>query len=616
MSGMEESAFARDGARGKLAALAGRAADLLERLLAGLLAVLLALLLAEAFATTVLRYLFGTGLAASEELGIWLFTALTFLGLPLTVRGPLAMQLDIVTVRLGPRARRLADAAAEAVTVAAALTLLSGASTAGRLIGGTSPTLGLAEAWRFLPAIAGGALTVLQLALRALAGGRSLAATAAIVAGGGLAVAFAHLPVLSAVALPSLVAAALAFGALAIGAPLAHALIVGLALAVPFGARLPEAALAQTTVAGVGKFLLLAIPFFLVAGMLMNVGGLAGRLVRLASALVGHRRGGLAQATLLTNLMFSGVSGSSIADAAFGAKVLAPALVADGIRPEKASAIVAATAILPNVVPPSVAFLLLASVSELSVGALFTGGLIAGLALAAALALALHLSAGAPTRKRARPGERRRALFAALPVLGLALVVFFGIRLGIATPTEAASIAAVYALIAALAARDGGGRASLAAFLQAGREAAAVGLLVASSAPLIFLLAVDGLPEALARLMAAAGGGPLTVMVIANALLLVVGSLLDVGPGILLFVPLLLPSAAAAGIDPVAFGVLAVVNLMIGGLTPPVGALVFVSAGIAGLPSGAVFRAVWPLTLTLIAALAVMALAIAVSALA
>jgi len=594
--------------------IAARLTIAIDRLLAGLLAAILAALLVLVFGATLLRYAFSTGFVATEDLGILLHTALVFLGLPLCASGPLAMHIDVATRRLGPKGRATADIASDAVTLAAALVLTIGAGKVAMLIGGTSPTLGIPESWRFWPVVIGSALAAVHLVLSSISSGRSWPSTLAVLIGGVALAGLPHLPVLLPVDLPSLIACAAVCVALVAGAPFVHSLIVGLAVAVPFGARLPEAAIVQQTVSGMGKFLLLAIPFFLLAGMLMNAGGLAHRLVRLASALVGHRRGGMAQATLVTNLMFSGVSGSSIADAAFGAKVLAPVLVADGVRPEKAAAIVAATAVLPNIIPPSIAFLLLASATNLSVGALFEGGLIAGLILAAAMAAMLHFSADTPSRPAAGRSERLSTFVSAVPVFGLALVVFFGIRLGIATPTEAAAVASVYALVAALMAPDGRGT-TLAAFLQAGRETAAIGLLVASSAPLVFLLAIDGLPQALAGWVTGFGGNPLAVMLAANLILLAVGGPLDVGPGILLFAPLLLPSVVAAGIDPVAFGVILTVNLMIGGLTPPVGVLVFVAAGITGLSASAVFRAVLPLTLILVAATSLMALAAALWAL-
>ncbi len=593
---------------------AARLSKAMDRFLAVLLAAILIALLALVFGATLLRYVFSMGFVGTEDLGILLHTALVFLGLPLCAHGPLAMRLAMGTRHLGPGARSVADMISDTVTLAAAMILMVGASKVAALIGGTSPTLDIPESWRFWPLAIGGGLATVRLVLGSVSSGRSGRSTLAMMAGGLCLAAVPHLPALMPVGLPSLVACAAACLALAAGAPFVHSLIVGLAVAVPFGARLPEAAIVQQTVSGMGKFLLLAIPFFLLAGMLMNAGGLAHRLVRFASALVGHRRGGMAQATLVTNLLFSGVSGSSIADAAFGAKVLAPALVADGVKPEKAAAIVAATAVLPNIVPPSIAFLLLASATNLSVGALFEGGLIAGLILAAAMAAMLHFSAETPSRPAADRHERLSALMAALPVFGLALVVFFGIRLGIATPTEAAAVASVYALTAVLAAPNDRG-AILAAFLQAGRETAAIGLLVASSAPLVFLLAIDGLPQTMAGWVTALGGNPLAVMLVANLILLAAGGPLDVGPGILLFAPLLLPSVVASGIDPVAFGVILTVNLMIGGLTPPVGVLVFVAAGINGLSASAVFRALLPLTLVLIAALSLMALGTALWAL-
>ncbi|MCM5552125.1 TRAP transporter large permease subunit [Pleomorphomonas sp. NRK KF1] len=590
--------------------IATRLSESLYRTLAGLLASLLAALLVLVFCATILRYVFAASFVATEDLGILLHTALVFLGLPLCANGPLAMRIDVLTRHLGPRGRTMTEAISDAVTLAGALVLMLGATKVVELIGGTSPTLGIPESWRFWPVVIGGALAGGQAVVGCLSRRRPWSFVLAVVVGGTSLAGLPHIPVLMSVDLPSLIACAAVCIALAAGAPFVHSLIVGLAVAVPFGARLPEAAIVQQTVSGMGKFLLLAIPFFLLAGMLMNVGGLAHRLVRFASTLVGHRRGGMAQATLVTNLIFSGVSGSSIADAAFGSKVLTPALVADGVRPEKAAAIVAATAVLPNIIPPSIAFLLLASVTNLSVGALFEGGLIAGLILAAAMAAMLHISADTPARPSAHWRERLTALGAAAPVFGLALVVFFGIRLGLATPTEAAAIASVYALVAALTGPAGRG-AAFAAFLQAGRETAAIGLLVASSAPLVFLLAIDGLPQALAGWVTSFGGNPLAVMLVANLILLAVGGPLDVGPGILLFAPLLLPSAVAAGIDPVAFGVILTVNLMIGGITPPVGVLVFVAAGTSGLSASRVFRAVLPLTLTLIAATSLMALVVA-----
>ncbi|RIK84133.1 MAG: ABC transporter permease, partial [Hyphomicrobiales bacterium] len=200
----------------------------------------------------------------------------------------------------------------------------------------------------------------------------------------------------------------------------------------------------------------------------------------------------------------------------------------------------------------------------------------------------------------------------ALPVLGLALVVTAGIRLGIVTPTEAAGLAAAYMVAATLAARRGGGMA--AAFCRAGAEAAAILMLIGAAAPLAFLLAAGGVAQAAAGLALSLGNDPFAVMLAANLLLLVVGLALDIGAAILLFAPLLLPVAVASGIDPVHFGVVLVVNLMIGGLTPPVGILVQVVAATAGLSAARLFSAVLPYLAALLAALLCMGLAVAAHA--
>lgn len=587
------------------AALLARLSRALGVLGGGVLFVLLALVAAG----TVLRYAGLGAIPGAAEVEVGLYVLLVFAGFPLMPMGALSMRLDFAARRLPARLRPAAASAADGIALAAALVLASGAARVALLIGGRTPELAVPEWVRFAPVAAAGGLGALAIVLNVLAerrGAASLALTLAL--GIGLFL-LSRLPPPVRIAAPSLAAGAVAVVALGLGAPLPHALLAGLALAQPFGARLPEAAIVQNAVAGAGKILLLAIPFFLLTGILMNAGGMARRLIALAAALVGHLRGGLAQTTLLTNLMFAGISGSSVADAAFGTKVLAPALVGAGYPPARAAAVTAATAILPNVVPPSIAFLILAVVANLSVGSLFAGGLAAGLVLALALAVVLHLSVpAAPVRAPATARDRAAAARRALPAIGLAALVFFGIRLGFATPTEAAALAACYVLATFPGDRDRPGPRGIArAFARAGRETGAIGILIGSAAPFVFLLAVDGLPRQVERLLSALGGGAGTVTLASCLLLLAAGCVLDIAAGILLFAPLLLPAAVAAGIDPIRFGVVVVVALMIGGLTPPVGMLVYVVSGVAGVPSAEVFRAVRPLTLTLVAALAAIA---------
>ncbi|PZU85297.1 MAG: ABC transporter permease [Chelatococcus sp.] len=583
----------------------------LRSMLESLCAAILAALFLVVMAAVLRRYLFGGGFVWSDELAIWLHVALIAFGAPLAVTGTLGMRIEVFVGRLSGRGRAVAAVLAEAVAVHGALVLAFGGAQVAALVGGTSTVLGLPEWLRFAAFSCGGALTLLALTSRAVARGAGVAVASLLLGGAsyGLAQLSFGVDLLS----PSLAAALFAAGGLALGAPLPLALLAGASFAGAFGAPLPEPAIVQNAVSGVGKFLLLAVPFFLLAGELLTEGGLAERLVRFAAALVGHWRAGLAQTALLSSALFSGASGSSVANAAFGAKVMAPALVARGYPPAHAAAIVAGVSMLDNIIPPSIAFLLLASATNLSVGALLLGGFVAGGVLVAALAVGIHLSVRGVVDAAPKAGaaERGRALIGALPAVGLGIVVVAGIRFGLVTVTEASALAVAYALVACLALRSLGARDIVRALRRSAIEASAVGLLIGASAPFAFLLAVDGVPEKVAALTTALGAGPFAVMLLANLVLLVAGLFLDIGVGILLLAPLLLPVAIQAGLDPVQFGVVLVVNLMIHGLTPPLGILVHVVAGITGVPAACVFRAVLPLLASLLAALAVLSVGVA-----
>ncbi|MEN5083018.1 TRAP transporter large permease subunit [Bosea sp. TWI1241] len=575
-------------------------------------AVVLALLFVLVMLAVTRRYLFGAGLVWSDELAVWLNVLLVAIGMPVAVTSALAMRFDVLVRILPPAARRLADTLADAVAVHATLVIALGGAAVAAHVGGVSTVLGLPEGLRFGAFAAGGALTLVVLLWRAASERSLLAMLAAGLAGTGLYLA-ANSGAGFAVATPSLVAALVAATGLLAGAPLPFALLSGVSLSGAFGGLLPEPAMVQTTVSGLSKFLLLAIPFFLLAGELLTAGGLAERLVRFAAALVGHWRAGLAQTTLFASVLFSGASGSSVANAAFGAKVMGPALVARGYPPAKAGAIVAGVSMLDNIIPPSIAFLILASATSLSVGALLVGGMVAGAVLTVALAIGIHLTVRetAAPAPRASRAERLAGFTGALPAIGLGVVVVVGIRFGVVTVTEASALAVAYALVTCLALRALDWRGVAAALRKASGEAAAVGLLIGASAPFAFLLAVDRVSDAMAGLVTAFGGGPYAVMLLANLVLLVAGLFLDIGAAILLLAPLLLPVAIAAGLDPVQFGVVLVVNLMIHGLTPPLGILVYVVSGIMRVPAAAVFRAVLPLLASLLAALALMCLMVA-----
>ena len=579
----------------------------LEVLGGSLLAVLFVLVMASVAA----RYVAGSGFAWSDELATWLFLALVAVGLPLAASGTLAMRLDVLLRWLPPSLKSACDVLADGIAFHGALVLCFGGAGVAALVGGRSTVLGLPEWLRFAAFAIGGGLALAMLTLHGLRqrGVRGMAAS--LVLGCGL----YGLAQLSSdwFATPSLISALAAGLGLLVGAPLPFALIAAVSLTGPFGGTMPEPAIVQTLVGGLGKFLLLAIPFFLLAGELLTQGGLAERLIRFAATLVGHWRAGLAQTALVSSVLFSGASGSSIANAAFGAKVMAPTLVARGYPPAHAAAIVAGVSMLDNIIPPSIAFLILASATNLSVGSLLVGGFVAGGVLALALAIGIHLTVRGvvDAAPRASAAERGRALIGALPAIGLGIVVVVGIRFGVVTVTEASALAVAYAGLACLALRSLDGRGVVLALRKAASEAAAIGLLIGASAPFAFLLAVDRVSDQMAGLVTSLGAGPLAVALGANLVLLVAGLFLDIGAAILLLAPLLLPVAIAAGLDPVQFGVVLVVNLMIHGLTPPLGILVYVVSGIMRVPAGAVFRAVIPLLGVLLVALTLLTLGMA-----
>ncbi|WP_244560294.1 TRAP transporter large permease subunit [Bosea sp. TND4EK4] len=583
----------------------------LRRLLEGAGALLLAALFALVMTAVVARYVAGAGFVWSDELATWLFLALVAIGMPLAANGVLAMRLDVLVRSLPQGLGRIAAVLADGIAFHGALVLASGGASVAALVGGHSTVLGLPEWLRFAAFAGGGALTILTLLLSAMRE-RGLAAAAASLLVGVALYGVAQLSLDIGMA-PSLVATLFAGTGLLLGAPLPFALLAGVSMTGPFGGLMPEPAIVQTMVGGAGKFLLLAIPFFLLAGELLTEGGLAERLIRFAATLVGHRRAGLAQTALVSSVLFSGASGSSIANAAFGAKVMAPTLVARGYPPANAAAIVAGVSMLDNIIPPSIAFLILASATNLSVGSLLVGGFVAGGVLALALAIGIHVSVRGvvDASPKASAAERGRALIGAMPAIGLGIVVVVGIRFGVVTVTEASALAVAYAGLACLALRSLDGRGVVTALRKSAAEAAAIGLLIGASAPFAFLLAVDRVSEQMAGVVTALGAGPLAVTLLANLVLLAAGLFLDIGAAILLLAPLLLPVAIAAGLDPIQFGVVLVVNLMIHGLTPPLGILVYVVSGIMRVPAADVFRAVLPLLGVLLIALMALSLGMA-----
>ncbi|MBY5547264.1 TRAP transporter large permease subunit [Rhizobium leguminosarum] len=584
---------------------AARALRAVEAVLGIAAAVVLAVLLSMVLATVCLRYFFSAGFIGAEDLGIWLHVGLIALGAPLSLNSALAMRFDVFVKMLPESLQKVTPIGADVFTVLSALILSFGGSEIMTMLGGVSPTLGVPEWIRFGFLGTSGALILVVLLLQRVAEGKILPVLLSLAVGVALYAGIPH------VALdldwpPSIFLGLIAAVGLVLAAPLPHAFLAAAYVVIAFGSSLPEPAIVSATVTGISKFLLLAIPFFLLAGGLLTASGVANQLVRFAAAMVGHRRAGLAQTTLLTSVLFSGASGSSIANAAFGASTFQPELVKHGYPPAQAAAIIASTSVLDNVIPPSIAFLILATATNLSVGSLLIGGFFAGGLMAICLAVAIHLTVREQVPlSRANARQRWQSAVQAIPAFGLGVIVVVGIRIGIVTTTEAAALAAFYTLLLGIGARLGV-LSLYAAFRQAAVEAAAIGLLIGTAGPFAFLLAVDDVSGLISHLTTALGGSALAVILLSNVILLVIGLVLDIGAAILLFGPILLPAAVAAGIDPIQFGVIIVVNLMIHGLTPPLGMLIFVVSGVTRIPASELFRAVVPYLLALLVSLAIL----------
>ncbi len=360
-------------------------------------------------------------------------------------------------------------------------------------------------------------------------------------------------------------------------------------------------------------FVLLAVPLFIFAANVMNAGAISSRLLDFCLALVGRVRGGLAQVNVLASLVFSGMSGSAIADAAGIGRLMIDMMRENNrYTPGFAAAITAASATIGPIIPPSIPMVLYALVSNTSVGYLFLGGVVPGLLMAAALMAAVAVIA----RRRRFPTEAGIPLAAvpritarAFPALLLPVILLGCIYGGITTPTEAAAIAAAYALLlATIGYRALSPRGILAVLVESTRSSAVVTLIIAGAFVVNYVVAAEQVPNQLAAWLAAQNFSPTVFLLIVAALFLLLGCFLDATTMLLVLVPLVLPSLTSLGIDPVHFGVTITVNIMIGLVTPPYGVLLFVINGLTGIPLRDMIRELWPFLAVLLIALLIMLL--------
>lgn len=387
---------------------------------------------------------------------------------------------------------------------------------------------------------------------------------------------------------------------LALGVPIAFC--IGLASSVAIlmiGPSAPWIIVPNSMLNGMDSFPLMAVPFFVLAGDLMNRGGITIRLVNFANLLVGHVRGGLAQANVVASMLFAGITGSALADTAAIGRVMIPAMEKEGYDRPFAAAVTVASSIIGPIIPPSITMVIFGVTAGVSIGGLFLTGIVPGILIGFGLmAMAYTMARRRAYPVRMVPVTRRIAWVTtrdALVALLMPLIILGGIFGGIMTPTESAAVAVLYAVVVGmfvlreLTVRDLG-----AALLRSGMTTASIMFIVGTARIFADLLGAEQVPQQLVEIVLSLTDERWLILLLINIFLLLVGAVMDTSAAIIILVPVLLPVATSAGVDPLEFGIIMSINLIIGLATPPLGVCLFVASDIAKIPVERIVMAIWP----------------------
>ncbi|HEY8268929.1 MAG TPA: TRAP transporter large permease subunit [Xanthobacteraceae bacterium] len=566
------------------------------------------------------RYVLNASLSWPEEMARFAFVWFVFLGAAMVTRRARHIVIDLLPRSLGPGPLRVHAVAVRIISASVAAFLLVYGGDLVLKSTYVSPALQWPYTYVYLAVPTGAAISLLVLALDPVAGFERVRSGAlATLAGVVLyfileSAAGTNFMGSLGVIWPLVI---ISIGLMLLGVPIGDALLFG-----TFVAFLPQGELALLPVphslTNALDYLLLAIPFFMLAAGLMNVGGITDRLVALAATLVGHFRGGLGHVNVLTNTLMGGVSGSSTADAAAIAKTMVPAMARRGYPKPFGVALTSAGSILANMIPPSLGLIIYGSLAAVSVGALFVATIVPGLLMALVLSIVVYIECirlGIGERgPRASWAARGGAAWYALPALILPLVIVGGIRYGIFSATEAGAVAALYSTVCGvLIYRTANGASLLQALRESLAETATVMFIIAASAPFAFALIIEQVPQKLAAAMGTLVGSWILLLLVLNVFLLFVGLAMEMIASMVILVPLLVPILKAANIDLVHFGVVMVANLCIGALTPPLAVLVFTAARVTDTPIHLAYRACRPFMAGLLIWLAIISFVPALS---
>jgi tripartite ATP-independent transporter DctM subunit len=560
------------------------------------------------------RYVLNNTPPWSEELCRYLFIWVSFLGACVATRRAAHLGVDSLVSRLPAGAREVLRHAVTALIVAfAGLLVWQGVALVPAMASQRSPSMGMSLQYVFA-AIPIAGLIILGLQVRALArawGAPGLRAGVALAVGMTVAVVLAGrlIEVPSSVAVLALIGS-MAF-LIAVHMPIAFAVGIACVVYVLLRGELPLIVVPHRMISGMDSFLLLAMPLFVLAGDLMNTGGITERLVGFARALVGHIRGGLGMTTVVSEYLFSGISGSSAADVSAVGSLLIPAMTRAGYRPELAVSIVAAASAMGVLVPPCLMMVVLASLTDLSVAALFMAGFLPAAAMALLLAGLIYVQARRENLPREpRPSARevlRACARGTLPLIA-PVIILGGILGGIVTPTEAAVLAVLYALLLGLVIyREIRPRDLMPLLINTASLTGMVMLLVGTASVLSWIFAAQGIPRLIAGVLLGLSSDPTLVLLVTIIVFVPLGAILEGVPAMIILVPVFFPIIARFGIDPLHYGTLVVAALGLGLFIPPFGVGFFIACALGRTSVEGAARAYVPYVLVLLAGLLLVA---------